>query len=204
MAGSFSVTYTAFTAGTPAVDAQVNTNFDDIEAELNDFPTDGSLADGCIDTAQLATDAVDGTKIADDAVDSEHYTNGSIDAAHYADDSIADAKLGTDVMHDSEGGYNYCDVNGTKTAVYTKYLTGDLDDASTTTISHGVTTGTTKILTASIITYDGSSYSAGGMFNSASSAKSIWLAIGADDIVVTNQGTSVRNRAYKIKIDYIL
>ena len=46
------------------------------------------IADGGVDTTQLAADAVDGTKIADNALNSEHYTDGSVDNIHLANDSI--------------------------------------------------------------------------------------------------------------------
>ncbi len=52
-----------------------------------------SIADGGVDTTQLAADAVDGTKIADDAVDSEHIAAGAIDTDHVGDDQITYAKI---------------------------------------------------------------------------------------------------------------
>ena len=47
-----------------------------------------SVANGTVDTAQLAADAVDGTKIADEAIDSEHYVDGSIDLVHMSANSV--------------------------------------------------------------------------------------------------------------------
>ncbi len=46
------------------------------------------IADGGVDTTQLAADAVTGAKIADDAINSEHITDGSVDNAHLANSSI--------------------------------------------------------------------------------------------------------------------
>ena len=46
------------------------------------------IADGGVDTTQLAADAVDGTKIADDAIDSEHIAAGAIDNEHLAANSV--------------------------------------------------------------------------------------------------------------------
>jgi len=46
------------------------------------------IADGGVDTTQLAADAVDGTKIADDAINSEHITDGSVDNVHLANSSM--------------------------------------------------------------------------------------------------------------------
>ena len=46
------------------------------------------IANGGVDTTQLAADAVTGAKIADDTIDSEHYKDGSVDNVHLANDSI--------------------------------------------------------------------------------------------------------------------
>ena len=46
------------------------------------------IADGGVNTTQLAADAVDGTKIADNALNSEHYTDGSVDNVHLANSSM--------------------------------------------------------------------------------------------------------------------
>ena len=46
------------------------------------------IADGGVNTTQLAADAVDGTKIADDAINSEHITDGSVDNVHLANSSM--------------------------------------------------------------------------------------------------------------------
>lgn len=60
-----------------------------------------SIANGGVDTAQLAADAVDGTKIADDSIDSEHIVDGSIDSAHLAADVVDGTKIADDSI-DSE------------------------------------------------------------------------------------------------------
>lgn len=46
------------------------------------------IANGGVDTTQLATDAVTGAKIADDTIDSEHYKDGSVDNVHLANSSM--------------------------------------------------------------------------------------------------------------------
>lgn len=64
-------------------------------------------------------------------------------AAPTADADIANKKYvdeGDTVQHDSEGGYSNCDVDGTKTKVYTKYLTGTFPPLYTwKNIAHGIT-----------------------------------------------------------------
>ncbi len=46
------------------------------------------IADGGVDTLQLAADAVTGAKIEDDAINSEHITDGSVDNVHLANSSM--------------------------------------------------------------------------------------------------------------------
>jgi hypothetical protein len=61
---AFSVT-NDFTAGTDAIASEVNQNFTDIEAELNAFPTDGTLKDGAVSTtAKLANGIITTAKFA--------------------------------------------------------------------------------------------------------------------------------------------
>ena len=53
------------------------------------------IADGAVDTAQLAADAVENAKIADNSIDSEHYVDNSIDEAHINDDAVSKDQLKT-------------------------------------------------------------------------------------------------------------
>lgn len=57
-----------------------------------------AVADGGVDTTQLAADAVDGTKIADDSIDSEHYVAASIDNEHLADSAVDTDELAADAV----------------------------------------------------------------------------------------------------------
>ena len=70
---------------------------------------------------------------------------------------LAYAKTGDTVAHDATGGYNNADVNGTKTKVYTKYLTGTLDADSSTSVAHSITDGLTKILSVTVACYEDNS-----------------------------------------------
>jgi hypothetical protein len=71
------------------------------EASTTRTFVDGQLADGEVDTAELAADAVTGAKIADEAIDSEHYVDGSIDTVHFAADAVDGTKIADDAV-DSE------------------------------------------------------------------------------------------------------
>jgi hypothetical protein len=72
----------------------------DLKAQI-DAVSAGSVSDGSITTAKLATDAVTGAKIADEAIDSEHYVNGSIDTEHLSADCVNGTKIADDSI-DSE------------------------------------------------------------------------------------------------------
>jgi len=158
----------------------------------NDSVDSAQYAAASIDNEHLAADCVDGTKIADDSIDSEHYAAASIDNEH----------LGADVMHDAEGGYNQCDVDGTKTKVYTKYLTGTTDADSETAVAHGVTVS--KILHVSVIIYDSgiSKYSVAEYRSTSSTTQTFTIRYDATNIVLTSLGSTVQGQAYRIKIDY--
>ena len=133
---TYTVTNT-FVADTTAVAAEVNENFTDVLAALNDF--DGAnITDGTITSSELGTDCVTGAKIADDALDSEHYTDGSIDTAHLADDAATAAKIADLTLDSIFGAWNDRDKDGSADTVVVDtvyqaatdgfvvtYLTGD-------------------------------------------------------------------------------
>lgn len=109
---------------------------------------------------------------------------------------------GTHDIHDAEGGYNQVDVNGTKTNVYTKYFTGNLDADSTTSVAHGVTAS--NILAVSVICYDDntSSYRVSEAFYSEQPTITFYVFYGATNITIEGVGSALQGNAYRIKIDY--
>jgi hypothetical protein len=94
-----------FTGDTLAVASKVNTNFTDIETELNAFPTNGTLSDNAVTTGKIANDAVTfaklGCEIDEDnmATDSnariptqqsvKAYVDNSVGSANYTPTSYA-------------------------------------------------------------------------------------------------------------------
>ena len=58
----------------------------------------GQIADGAVDTDQLAADAVTGAKIADDAIGSEHIADGAVGAAAIAAGAVGTTELGADAV----------------------------------------------------------------------------------------------------------
>ena len=124
-------------------------------------------------------------------------------------DSIAKyATLDADgvLMHDAEGSFNNADVNGAKTKVYTKYLTGTLNAAAAENIAHSVTDGLTKILSVTMHVYsdDASAYIIQEVRMAASATVAIQIFYNATNIVLINKGSHIVSNNYRIKIDYIL
>jgi len=109
---------------------------------------------------------------------------------------------GTHSMHDAEGGYMQVDVNGVKTNVYTKYLTGNLDADASTSVAHGCTAA--NILAVSLIAYDdnipGYYVNEIKMAEAANSTLSVYY--DATNIVIAGVGAFFQGNAYRIKIEY--
>lgn len=123
--------------------------------------------------------------------------------------ATAEATLGLStsatVMHDAEGGYQNADVNGTKTKVYTKYLTGTLDADALTNVAHGISLALTKILHVSaalrtvntFYIYDHDSTEWNGTL-------SFQVTFDVTNIVFSDVGSAMQGQVYRIKIEYIL
>ncbi len=123
------------------------------------------------------------------------------------DRTVADlgyVKTGDTVQHDAEGGYSNCDVDGIKTKVYTKYLTGTTDSDTATVVAHGIASGGTKILSVTLAIKD-----------SGANVRFIEMFLGAGNpgvagnwsdsaINITNVAAVFQGQAYYIKIDYRL
>jgi hypothetical protein len=129
-------------------------------------------------------------------------------AAPTTDPMIANKKYvddGADNMHDSEGGYNNVDVDGVKTKVYTKYLTGTTAAGATTTKEHDIT-GIDKILSVTSQIYSTTNsiyrvYSAGDVTGTGAS---YLLSYDGTNVEFSTVGANLQSQKYRIKIDYIL
>ena len=114
------------------------------------------------------------------------------------------------VMYDSEGGFNDYNVDSgageIKTRVYTKYFKGDLDADVSTSVTHGVANGLTKILHVSATCFDDnlSLQTVSELFSGASASKSFNLTFSDTVVIISNVGSVIQGNAYNIKIDYIL
>ena len=117
---------------------------------------------------------------------------------------LAYAKTGDTVQHDAEGGYSNCDVDGTKTKVYTKYLIGTLDADASTAVAHGIT-DIDKILHVSVMVHNsGGFYKVKEMGASASATQKYEMEYDGTNVTINNVGTPFQGEKYRIKIDYIL
>ena len=101
----------------------------------------------------------------------------------------------------------YPSVNGTPTAVFTKYFTGTLDSDASTAVAHGVTTGSTKILSVTASAFEDTTFSKYMAYdNRAAVAADEAFTIIYDDthVIFTAVGEQVQGNGYKVKVDYIL
>ena len=112
------------------------------------------------------------------------------------------------LMHDAEGGFNNADVDSTKTKVYTKYFTGNLDADSETNVAHGVTLA--NILHVSAACWDdtgshANNYVISDVWNASTSASQAFiLSYDTDTINFTSVGTVLQGNPYRIRVDYML
>ena len=115
------------------------------------------------------------------------------------------------LMHDSPGGgFQNNDVNGTRTKVYTKYLTGNLDADGQTSVAHGVTAPLAKILNVTVnCSNDGGGGSVAnvlcGDYKEGDDANTGFsYHYDGTNIIITGAGAYLQGNPYRIKIDFIL
>lgn len=181
---AFGVTNT-FTTDTTAVASEVNTNFSEIETELNTFPTDGALASNCVTFAKL------GCEVDEDDMSSDSATHIPTQQSVKA---YVDNRVGLT--------YRYLPIDASSTQVYTKYLTGTLDSDSSTSVAHGLTAA--NILHVSVIVYNSgdSTYRVAEYDFAASAADAFAVKYDATNINIHGVGANSQGQAYRIKIDY--
>ena len=162
-------------------------------------PTPGG-SDGTWGTelnAHLAVSLATDGKVLDGAV-------FSTSAAPTVDAALVNKKFVDDTVGHDGDGYAFFDVDGVKTKVYTKYLTGTTDSDTATVVAHGIASGGTKILSVTLAIKDsGANVRFIEMFLAAGNpgVAGNWS---DSDINITNVGAVFQGQAYYIKIDYIL
>lgn len=109
------------------------------------------------------------------------------------------------LMHDAEGSFNNADVNGTKTKVYTKYLTGTLDADDSTSVAHGIA-DVDKILSVTVLPWNSNdSWYMVSETYTAASANSAYVAVcDATNVIIGGVGSYLQGQKYRIKIDYLI
>ena len=94
-----------------------------------------NIANGGVDTTQLAADAVDGTKIADDSIDSEHIVDGSVDNVHLAGSIANDKLLNSSITFAGGSGSDAVSLGGTLT------IAGTANEIETVATTDTITIG---------------------------------------------------------------
>ena len=124
-------------------------------------------------------------------------------AAPGADAELTNKKYQDDhVGHDGDG-YVLRDVDGTPVKVYTKYLTGTFDAASTKNVVHGIT-GVDKILDVRVVAFSTNGYYvAQNTFGAASPTIAFQVTFDGTNIIFQAIGSTIQSQKYRIRIDYI-
>ena len=133
---------------------------------------------------------------------------GAADTSTASSDSIVKyTTLDADgvLMHDAEGAFNNCDIDGTKTKVYTKYFTGTTAAGVTTTKAHGIA-GIDNILSvsSSIFSTANSIYRVYSAGDGTGDSATYLLSYDGTNIELSTVGVNLQSQKYRIKIDYVL
>jgi hypothetical protein len=94
-------------------------------------------------------------------------------------------------------------VNAGTETVFTKYFTGDLNNASSTSVAHGVSSGVTNILSVTVACGDGTSLFGQTRGDAIGAAADEYAYQWNDTHVIINAvGSTYQGQAYRIKVDY--
>ena len=108
------------------------------------------------------------------------------------------------LMHDAEGAFNNCDIDGGKTKVYTKYLTGTTAAGATTTVAHGIT-GIDNILSMTSQVFEGAPNSIYRVFSAGDgtgATATYLLSYDGTNFELSSVGANLQSQKYRIKIYY--
>jgi len=105
--------------------------------------------------------------------------------------------------YNSEGGYAWRNINGTKTMVYTKYLTGTLDADAQTDVAHSID-DVDKIWRTTVKVWNSVATFYGVYDNRASNlgADQFYLAVSATNVIIGAVGADYQSQKYRIGIEY--
>ncbi len=201
-------TYVRQTVPSPATDdnilaTHINSEVDAILVALNDFDASNCKKSGTSIPLANITNLTSTQMAAAFFKDEDDMASNSATAvsSQQAIKAFVDGIVG----HDGDG-FAYFDIDGTKTKVYTKYLTGTTDGDSQTNVAHGVTSGATKILHVSVAIFSSglSKYRVSETYIGATAAEAYQVYFGDTNVVFGVVGANLRSQTYKIKVDYIL
>jgi len=105
---------------------------------------------------------------------------------------------------DSVDSYRWVSIDGTKTKVYTKYLTGTTDNDALTAVTHNIA-DFHKILSMTVHIYNGATDYINTTPFYSHSAPNQWIsAYAANTVNISSVGANFQGKAYRIRLDYYL
>ena len=105
-----------------------------------------------------------------------------------------------DVINDKS--FYYAPINGTKTKIYIKFLTGTTDADNKTEVAHGIT-GIDNIYSVVVSVFNGALYSVSEFRATANANLAFFVEYSTTNIVIDNVGINLQGNNYRIKIEYI-
>lgn len=112
------------------------------------------------------------------------------------------------IEHETDGTHQkdvtYSLVDSVKTKILTKYFTGTTDADSSTSVAHGISSTSTKLLSCNVmILSSGGNWQVSEYQLAASAAVAFDVVVTATNVVIADVGASLQSKSYVIKLEYI-
>lgn len=184
-----------------AGDDLIGSSTSDITMNTNKFTVAGASGNTVVGGTLDVTGNIDPTTY-------ETTNGGFLDEDDMTSDAADNVASQQSIRAFGEGG-GYPTVDGTRTAVFTKYFTGTLSAGTSTTVAHGVSSALTKILAVTVAASNDSGFTdikIASFSNTNALTSEFRYEFDATNVTIAEQGTSMQGGTgvYRIKVEYIL
>ncbi len=181
---------------------RIQGGFQEILAVEHNVDLTGTVITGDGTHTNITADSLDVTGNIDPTT-YETTNGGFLDEDDMASDAADKVASEQSIKAFAEGN-GYPPIDGTPTAVFTKYFTGTLDADSLTEVAHGIT-GIDNILHVSAAVFNAATvYLVNDFQGAASSTSRFDLSFDGTNVRIANVGSAIQSQKYRIKIDYVI